>query len=70
MGHSSTTVTKRHYFRWLERGEKAELARLNEKRASFRPVAADGPKSQGAANPLGYSVGAAGLEPATSSPPD
>jgi integrase len=29
MGHSSTTVTERHYARWLRRGEDAELARMN-----------------------------------------
>jgi hypothetical protein len=29
MGHSSTTVTERHYARWLRSGEDAELDRMN-----------------------------------------
>jgi integrase len=47
MGHSSTTVTERHYARWLRSGEDAELDRMNlalsqtDQKSTSRPAEAE-----------------------------
>jgi hypothetical protein len=33
MGHSATAVTEKHYFRWLDHGERRILDALNGRRS-------------------------------------